>query len=604
MVHSLIFRLILSALVIFVFDNAFCQTSYSFSKNYNEKLRKADENFHILNYSEAIDLYKDVLRRDTGNIDIICKIANSYRLLNQTTEAESWYKKVIFNDSTKAAAEYIFQFAQTLSCNSKYQEALSWYRHYSKLKSNDNRAVDAIRSLENMSGLYRDSLFYEIDALGINSTNTELAPRYYKDGIIFLSDMDDRKNRMITRYYLKAENGRLSEKPVRFSTGIKAQFNEGIMTFYDNESKVIFSQNYLPEKSDTKTITSVPFKLFMADCDSLGWHNEALLPFQKGEYSYAQPSISSDGKTLFFASDMPGGFGGNDIYSVSYIEGKWGTPRNLGSSVNTEGDEIFPFFRDNILFFSSNGRGGLGEHDIFRINPEDSASLKNLGAPLNSPFDDFGFITDQSGRNGYFSSNRNNEISGDDIYSFKQVKKSIRVKIVDERINAPVSFTNIVFSDSTLVEYTATTDSAGFIEVIVPMKDSVEINLRRENSESVNLVLNTVDELLQTVKISTDDKQSELAGNLKDTSEILYRVQIMASRRPATAKEINSKYKGNMKVAESFEDNWYKYIIGEYPTYAEAKKVAEISKVSDSFIVIYSGSNRIRPANNQIGYQN
>ncbi len=585
-------------LVIVFLTEAISQVPSSFSKNNNEKIRKADENFQILNYGEAIDLYKDVLRKDTGNVNIICKIANSYRLSNRTNEAESWYRKAIYSDSVNVESDYIFQFAQTLSCNLKYPEALRWYRYYRKIKPSDTKAIQAIRSLENMSGLYRDSVFYDVKPLTFNSPLTEIGPRFYKEGIIFLSDMSDKQNRMICRYYLKDPN-EPDSKPLRLVTGIKTQFNEGVVSFYDQERKVIFSQNYLPDNTNRKTVRTVPFKLFMASCDSSGWHNSGLLSFQKEEYSYTQPCMTPDGRTLFFASDMPGGFGGYDIYSVSLSKGEWGTPKNLGPSVNTIEDEIFPFFRDNVLFFSSNGRGGLGEHDIFRINLDDSTSLKNLGAPLNSSFDDFGFIMDKTGRQGYFSSNRNNDVSGDDIYSFAQVKKSVRVRIVDEVNEIPVSSAMIVYRDNSLTEHSGVTDSEGFLEIIVPIRDSLEISLSRENYEPAKLVLNTTSDLeIPTIGLGEPEagKKATYAfnSNTREHNQVVYRVQIMASRRPATRPEIRSKYKGNMKVAESFEDNWYKYIIGEYSTYDEAKNVAEACKVSDSFIVGYSGSDRIQ----------
>lgn len=587
-------------LVIVTINETMSQIPSSFSKNNNEKLKKADENFLILNYTEAIDIYKDVLRRDTGNVNIICKIANSYRLLNRTIDAEIWYKKVISGDSVAVEADYIFQFAQTLSCNSKYQEALKWYKYYNRLRPNDTRTVESIGSLENISGLYRDSVYYEVNPLSVNSPLTELGPRFYKDGIVFLSDMGDKKNRMISRYYLEEPNN-LKSRPVKYVTGIKAQFNEGVVSFYDDETKVIFSQNFLPDKSKEKTVTAVPFKLFTATCDSLGWHNAEMLPFQNAGFSYAQPFITPDGKELFFTSDMPGGFGGYDIYRISISEGKWGIPKNLGATVNTEGDEIFPFVRDNALFFSSNGRGGLGEQDIFRINLGDNTSLKNMGAPLNSSLDDFGFIMDETGRRGYFSSNRNNEISGDDIYSFAQVKKSIRVRIVDEVNEIPVSSTKIVYSNNSLVEHSGITDSEGFLEMIVPIQDSVQIFLRRENYEPAKMVLNTTSDLeVPTIGLGEPETQGKTLyadkSNNKEVNPVVYRVQVMASRRPATRAEIRSKYKGNMKVIESFEDNWYKYIIGEYSTYAEAKEVAVSCKVSDSFIVVYDGAYRIQTA--------
>lgn len=589
------FRFLLSFSFIFLwYLSVNAQTLY---RTTSEKLKKADENFQILNYSEAINLYKEVLRKEPNDSIIICKIANSYRLLNKTDEAELWYRKVFTDSSANVGHDYIFQFAQTLACNLKYPEALSWYKYYHKLEPSDNRAVEAVKSLENISGLYRDSVFYVVQRLAVNSGLTELAPRLYKNGIIFLSDRDDKENRLLRRYFLKTGPQGPDAVPSKFNAGVNVEFNEGTMSFYKNYSRVIFSQNYLHNKNELKKGASVPFRLFSADTDSTGWHNIEILPFQTEELSYTQPSVNESGNILLFASDMPGGYGGYDIYAVSNQNGSWGTPYNLGSSVNTPGDEMFPFiFKDSVLFFSSNGRGGLGEHDVFRFVTGDSLSLKNMGTPVNSSLDDFGFVMDSTGRAGYFSSNRNNDLTGDDIYSFKQVKKSVKIRIVDELSGSPLQFSNILFKDSMLAEQYGTTDANGIVEVIVPMDSAVEMVVKKDEALPVKIVLNHQGEqfipevkLKGEVKPETDPIYSDLKGG-----PLVYKIQIMASRQPATKVEIKRKYKGNLKATELYEDNWYKYVIGEYSSYAEAKTAEAKSNVYDSFIVVYDGEKRVQ----------
>ncbi|NJK93624.1 MAG: tetratricopeptide repeat protein [Bacteroidales bacterium] len=259
--YNLKLPLLIFLITITSVNYSFSQTPLSSSKYYNENLKKADENFYLLNYNEAIALYKEALRKKQDDTIVICKIANSYRLMNKTDEAENWYKKVITGISDSIDPDYLLQFAQTLLCNSKHQEALYWYKKYSSLRPLDNRAIEAINSLENLSGLYRDSIYYEVNYLPINTENSELGPRYYKDGIIFLSDRGDNKRKLISRYLFK-NNPVETHEPIAFISGVKAEFNEGVMSFYKNNSKVIYSQNYLPDTVDRRKVKSVPFKLF------------------------------------------------------------------------------------------------------------------------------------------------------------------------------------------------------------------------------------------------------------------------------------------------------------------------------------------------------
>lgn len=567
--------------------------------HYKEILTRADENFNLVNYKEAILLYKEVLEKLPGDTSVICKIANSYRLYNKPKEAEEWYKMAVLANENTIAKQYYFQLAQVLTNNSKYREALYWYKKYNEAVPTDIRAIEAVKSLENISGLYRDSIFFSVYPLPVNSKYTDLGPRYFKDGLIFLTDRDDQKLGTISMYIsVKDSSGNFSQ-PARFISGVKAQFNEGSVAFFDNNRQVIFSQNYLDTIHRKKTWT-VPFKLFSANCDSILWDNVHMLPFQGKDYSYSQPSISEDGEKLFFSSDMPNGFGGSDIYMVSKEKGKWGTPVNLGFPVNTAGDETFPFiFRDSVLYFSSNGHGGLGEQDVFRIYLNDSNSLKNMGSPINSSFDDFGITFSKDGLSGYFASNRNNDISGDDIFGFKQIRMSVKLKIVDEVTGQPVSFANVHYGDT----ISGTTDMDGSLEIIVPVNGESQLSVNKEFYETKNVTINSTqlreqpqavlpikikDLPLDEILVLTD-----LNGNPLNSKDVVYKVQVMASRRLATHRELRKKYKGKLSVHKSFEDNWYKYTIGEYKTYAEAKAVKQGCNVCDSFVVAYIDHQRV-----------
>ncbi|WP_367914448.1 OmpA family protein [Leadbetterella sp. DM7] len=215
---------------------------------------------------------------------------------------------------------------------------------------------------------------------------------------------------------------------VGFSKKINSKYHEGPCVFYDKGNKIIFTRNAPPANSTLwskiKGEEITRLKLFSAERKGKDWTNIQPLPFNSDAYSCGHPAISEDGRLLFFVSDMPGGFGGTDIYYVVFAHGRWGVPVNAGPRINSAGDELFPFLdRAGNLYYSSDGLPGLGSLDLFvaRIDPVTHAvvsPVRNLGAPLNSQYDDFGILTDNERRTGYFSSNRKRGGSDDDIYRF------------------------------------------------------------------------------------------------------------------------------------------------------------------------------------------
>ncbi len=213
-----------------------------------------------------------------------------------------------------------------------------------------------------------------------------------------------------------------------FSKKLNSKYHEGPSVFYDQGNKIIFTRNAPSAGSSIwakiKGEEVTRLKLFSAEMKGKDWGNIRELPFNSDAYSCGHPAISEDGRLLFFVSDMPGGFGGTDLYYVVFAQGRWGVPVNAGPKINSAGDELFPFLdKEGHLYFASDGLPGLGSLDLFvtRVNlatRELTEPVRNLGAPLNSPYDDFGILTDSERRTGYFSSNRKRGGADDDIYRF------------------------------------------------------------------------------------------------------------------------------------------------------------------------------------------
>lgn len=210
----------------------------------------------------------------------------------------------------------------------------------------------------------------------------------------------------------------------RFGHSLNTKYHEGPATFSKDGSRVVFTRNNYNNGKYRESSDGInKLKLYTAAQINGEWREVEELPFNSNEFSTGHPAFGPEDKLLYFSSDMPGGFGGTDIYAVRYDNGKWGTPVNLGKEVNTKGNEMFPFVDEKgNLYFSSDGHPGLGDLDIFFAQLETDGVhakwVQNLGEPLNSNKDDFGIVTDGERRTGYFSSNRKNGSTDDDIYRF------------------------------------------------------------------------------------------------------------------------------------------------------------------------------------------
>lgn len=258
------------------------------------------------------------------------------------------------------------------------------------------------------------------------------------------------------------------------------------------------------------------------------WSVPARLPFNDYNYSYGHPCFSPDGKTLYFSSDMRGSAGGKDIFSVSYADGKWGTPVNLGKVVNTSGDEVFPYFINDKLYFSSGGHGGLGGLDLFMSHVKAGVFEKpeNLGDKVNSPSDDFAMTFSPSGKNGFFSSNRPGGLGADDIYFFV-VKETVTVisKNISGRIkfgkldnSSPVGLTVQLVDESGNLIATAITDKDGrFIFEKLPPDSHYTLKVV---SDDPNLILEILNENGTPVAVLMTDKRGSFAFKKLEPSTV------------------------------------------------------------------------------------
>lgn len=440
------------------------------------KLKAANRQFEQLSYIDAIRLYEDFLSDakidSSARKEALKKLAYSYRKVQDTRNAEHAFSDLLKLYPTVESENYLY-YAQALAANGKYKDAQKAYSVYGEKQDADLRGKRFTVSYMDMSRYYRDSSSYKINYLPINSRQADFSPMFYKGGLVFCSAREEAgavkhvfnwNQTPFLDLYITPDTAQLNNlnyvgaasaggaaassadieapalqltKVEEFSRTLNTKYHEGPMCFFKGEQKVILTRNNYSRgrgARESKDGTN-RLKLYMSDLEKGAWANAKELPFNSDEYSCGHPSLTPDNTKMYFVSDMPGGFGGTDIYVVEYNNGNWGSPVNVGKEINTEGNEMFPFVdeKEN-LYFASDGHEGLGGLDMFYAEMKNGIATKgvvNLGAPINSEKDDFGLITDGERTKGFFASNRKRGVHDDNIYSFTRVCRPLTLIVYD-----------------------------------------------------------------------------------------------------------------------------------------------------------------------------
>ncbi len=387
------------------------------------QLNKANKYFEEGKYIDAITYYQKVLKKETNNKEANQKIALSYRKIKDYQSAETYFAKAV-EISPEESTNYLY-YGQTLKNNNKVKEAKVQFEKFVAKNPTSFIGKLMVQSCADIKEWESEEKAFEVTIVeNINSKNSDFCPLVYEDGLVFVSErgldlVNENNYGMSNKPYLSifyAKEDKQYEKAKRFSNQLNSIYHDGPVSISADKKTIYFTR--VDKKELGKNFTN-KLKIYVATLDGNKWKNITPFPYNSQEYSVAHPWISEDGKKLFFASDMPGGQGGMDIY-VSNKEGEsWGKPVNLGKEVNTPEDEVFPYFRKGILYFSSNGLSGYGGLDVFEVKESNKwTKPENLKTPLNSSKDDFGIFY-RDDENGYFSSDREGGVGSDDIYSFK-----------------------------------------------------------------------------------------------------------------------------------------------------------------------------------------
>lgn len=433
-----------------VFATLACNVSFA---QFN-KLKRANQHMEALNFQEAIQLYNEILQKGDDS-EAKMNIAKAYRMVNDTENAEYWYGQVVRLPESKAFHK--LYYGQMLQRNGKCDLAREWYQKYVDDNPSDMRGQYLVKACDYETELRtKNEGIYDVQNISINSGVDDFGPMFYQEGFVFATERDkgtaiNRKhgwtgNPFLELYYVKAEPVDRDDKcgehtfsePEKFSKDLNSKFHDAAVSF-SSSGDIYFTRNNYAEgkigKSDEGVVKLKVYYGTMGDDNKVKELNS--LPFNSDEYSVAHPTLSGDGELLYFTSDMPGGFGGMDLYYSEKQDGRWGPPMNMGPDINTEGNEIFPYWHNGTqrLYFSSDGLIGLGGLDIYYIEKKEGGSwgtIENIGYPMNTISDDFGIVFNEEGTCGYLSSDRDGGVGGDDIYSFRKMASPVKIFVYDE----------------------------------------------------------------------------------------------------------------------------------------------------------------------------
>lgn len=418
-----------------IFLVIFLSTEISYGQR--TQLKKAEKAYDEYAYIDAQEIYLKVISDGYRSAQILKRLGNTYYFNADYPNAATWYLELIKDFPDETEPEYYFRASQSLKSKGDYKKSDELMNTFASL-GGDTRVIQNYKDNKDyLSDIQSKSDRYILESVAINTTNSDFGPSFFMDDkIIFASAMDtvvngklrlhDWNNQPFLNLYMadRNEDGKLSNT-TKLTGDINTEFHESSAVFTEDGNTVYFTRNnYVEGKKRRDSERNIRLKIFKAT--KLGdnfWSNVQELPFNSDDYSVAHPALSPDGKRLYFSSDMPGTIGMSDLWYVDIFgDDTYGTPINLGATINTEARESFPFIsKENVLYFSTDGRAGLGGLDIYYAELDQDgipSAINALGPPVNSNKDDFGFIIDEETNMGYLSSNRDGASGsvGDDIY--------------------------------------------------------------------------------------------------------------------------------------------------------------------------------------------
>ncbi|HEY9170309.1 MAG TPA: OmpA family protein [Lutibacter sp.] len=588
------------------------------------KQKRAERQFDNFSFVKAIDTYEKLIDTSFNKYYAMRKLGDAYIMLRQPEKALPIYEKVVQQENVPS--EYYLYYAQTLRSNGEYEASKEWMKKYKDAgNKEDSRVKNFFKNEDLASGIFNATEKNFLKKVNFNSKYNDFGAVVLNDQIVFTSSSDEGvsvKRRyawdqqpLLDIYQVPME-GASAQTAKKIEGDVNTIHHDGPATFNAEGTKMYFSRNnYHENKKITNDKGVMLMGIYSADLVNGKWTNVKPSNLNNANYIVYHPSLSQDGKQLYFSSDMPGGFGGTDIYvSDVNADGSLGTPKNLGNVVNTEGNESFPFIHseEGTLYFSSDAHVGAGLLDIFaavKDQNDNIVNIINLGEPINSEKDDFAYYLAPNGLSGFISSNRKGGMGGDDIYAFTRIPPlTLKGRIFDAVNGEPVAGAKVVLArkNGEEIAYFITEQDGAYEHLIERDKEfvlkgskakyqdvkkdftSFGLEKERELIVDLNIPMAPIEDVVILADLNTIYFDLDKSNIRPDAALELDKVVSLMNKYPEMVIRLESHTDSraddnyNMKLSSRRAKSTYNYIISKG---IDAKRIAKYEGFGESQLV-------------------
>lgn len=502
--------------------SSFCLTAQ------NNDTKKADKQFARYQFVKAAESYNKLVENGKANTYVYSQLAESYYNIFNTVDAERWYAKAL---ETSEQPEMIYKYSQMLKANGKYEASNQQMDRFATMRPADHRATAFRKNPNYLPKILEQGKKFNVQNADFNSPQSDFGGMMHDGKLYFTSGRNDSRKTygwndqpFLDIYTVTKNDDGTFQEAALANSKINTKYHEGLVSFTPDGKTMYFSrESYFENDYQKDSLSTTRYsQLYLFKATKLGndWDTVESLEINSENYSVKNPSVSADGKMLYFSSNMPGGYGNFDIYKAEInTDGTLGEPINLGPQVNTEGQEMFPFISsNNTLYFSSNGHLGLGGLDVFYTREIDGklALARNVGIPINSNADDFAFIIDEETAEGYVSSNREGGKGSDDIYAFKKLQPLcdvlVTATVLDDTNREPLTGASVSLYDAEGNKVVSkTTNAEGVVEFIVECDEDTELEVTMDGFDSKKIPVKGTSKEENNVQISLDPIEKLIA---------------------------------------------------------------------------------------------